>query len=45
MDDKAKQAKNDYMKAYRAKNKDKLKEINNRYWSKKAEQIKKDGDK
>ena len=37
MDSKAKEARNEYMKQYRQRNKDRIKEINNRYWSKKAE--------
>ena len=32
------QARNQYYKAYRAKNKDKIREINNRYWARKAAQ-------
>jgi len=33
----ARQARNAYHKAWRAKNKDKVKETNARYWEKKAE--------
>lgn len=36
MEETAKTALNAYMKAYRAKNKDKIKAINSRYWNKKA---------
>jgi len=37
MDDKAKQARNEYMRAYRKKNPDKIKNVNSRYWSRRAE--------
>lgn len=37
MEDKAKQAKNEYMKKWRAKNKDKVKAAQERYWEKKAQ--------
>lgn len=36
MDEKAKEARNKYMKEWRAKNKDKVKVIQERYWKKKA---------
>ncbi|MHC6178642.1 hypothetical protein ACYUJ6_02110 [Clostridium sp. JNZ X4-2] len=39
MNDKAKKVRNDYMKRWRAKNKEKIKAIQNRYWEKKARQI------
>lgn len=39
MDDKAKQVKNEYMKQWRAKNKDKVKAAQERYWNKKAKII------
>jgi len=32
----AKQTRNEYYKQYRAKNKDKIKAINNTYWNKRA---------
>lgn len=37
MDDKAKQVKNEYMKKWRSKNKDKVRAAQQRYWEKKAE--------
>ncbi|OOM16746.1 hypothetical protein [Clostridium saccharobutylicum] len=37
MDDKAKEAKRAYMKKWRKNNKDKVKEHQERYWTKKAE--------
>lgn len=33
----AKQARNAYMREYRAKNKERTKEINDRYWAKRAQ--------
>jgi hypothetical protein len=44
MDSKAKDARNEYMKQYRARNKDKLKEINNRYWNKRADKAHQEGE-
>ena len=38
MEDKIKKAYNDYQRQWRAKNKDKVKEINKRFWRKKAEE-------
>lgn len=38
MGDPAKEARNAYYRAWRAKNKDRVKEINARYWKKKAAQ-------
>ncbi|WP_278286414.1 MULTISPECIES: hypothetical protein [Clostridium] len=38
MEDKAKQARNDYMKKWRERNKDKVKAAQERYWNKKATQ-------
>ena len=35
----AKAVRNAYMRAWRAKNPDKVKEINDRYWRRKAEQL------
>lgn len=35
--EKARRARNEYMRKYRAKNKEKLREYNRRYWEKKAE--------
>ena len=47
MDDKelelARQARNEYMKAYRAKNKDKVKAINNKYWINRAKKANEEG--
>lgn len=40
MNDKAKEARNKYMREWRAKNKDKVKEIQDRYWENK---LKKEG--
>ena len=37
MDDKARAAKNAYQRAYRKRNRDKIRAIEDRYWSKKAE--------
>lgn len=37
MDDKARKERNQYMKQWRSKNKDKVKVIQDRYWEKKAE--------
>lgn len=36
MDEKAKEARNKYMREWRAKNKDRVKVIQERYWKKKA---------
>lgn len=36
MDDKAKEKRNEYMRNYRKKNKEKIKIIQDRYWEKKA---------
>lgn len=38
MDDKAREARKQYMKEWRAKNPDKVKAINERYWAKKAKE-------
>lgn len=40
MDEKAKEARNKYMREWRAKNKDKVKVIQERYWKKKGREIK-----
>jgi len=42
MDDKAKAERNAYMKAWRNKNKDKVKAAQERYWSKKNKELKKE---
>lgn len=39
MDEAAKEARRAYNRAWRAKNKDRVREINARYWKKKAEQL------
>jgi hypothetical protein len=44
MNSKAKELRNEYMKQYRARNKQKIKEINNRYWEKRAEQKEQEGE-
>ena len=36
----ARDAKNEYMKQWRAKNKDRVRAINQRYWEKRAKEIK-----
>ena len=36
MSDKARETRNEYYRNYRAKNKERIKEINERYWEKKA---------
>jgi hypothetical protein len=36
LDDKAKQARNEYMKQYRKKNPERIKKIQEKYWEKKA---------
>lgn len=36
----ARAAKNEYMKQWRAKNKDRVRAINQRYWEKRAKEIK-----
>lgn len=43
--DQARQARNEYMKAYRAKNKDKVKAINNKYWINRAKKANEEGEK
>ena len=42
MDDKAKAEKNAYMKAWRDKNKDKVKAAQERYWNKRSRDLKKE---
>lgn len=39
MDEKAKEARRAYSNAWRAANKDKVREYNQRYWKRKAEQM------
>lgn len=41
MDEKAKEARRAYSNAWRAANKDKVREYNQRYWKRKAEQMQK----
>lgn len=41
MNDKAKAERNAYMRAWRKKNKDKVKAAQERYWSKKSQDLKK----
>lgn len=36
MTDKAREERNQYMREYRKRNREKIKDINNRYWEKKA---------
>lgn len=40
MNEKAKEARRAYTNAWRAANRDKVREYNNRYWERKAEQMK-----
>ena len=37
----AREARNAYQRAWRAKNPDRVREINNRYWAKKAQELQK----
>jgi hypothetical protein len=39
------EARNEYARQWRAKNRDKVREANKRYWQKKTEQMKQDKDK
>jgi hypothetical protein len=39
LDDKAKQARNEYMKQYRKNNPDRIKKIQEKYWEKKAKSL------
>jgi len=39
MDEEARKARNEYMRLWRAKNKEKLKAIENRYWEKKSKNM------
>ena len=43
MDDKARLARNEYMRMYRKKNAEKIKEINSRYWESIADKNEKRG--
>lgn len=43
MESSAKLARREYMRQWRAKNKNKVKLIQERYWEKRAEQMQKDG--
>lgn len=45
MNEKGKEARRAYANAWRAANKDKVREYNARYWERKAEQMKKAADK
>ena len=40
----AREARNAYQRAWRAKNPDRVREINNRYWEKKAQELQKGED-
>lgn len=44
MDEKAKKARQAYANAWRAANKDKVREYNQRYWKRKAEQMQQNAD-
>lgn len=44
MEQQAKALKNAYLKDWRAKNKDKVKKINDRYWEKKAQNLNCEGE-
>lgn len=44
MDEKAKEARRAYSNAWRAANKDKVREYNQRYWKRKAEQMQQNAD-
>lgn len=44
MEQQAREARNAYMRAWRAKNKDKTKEAQKRYWEKKAKNLNSKGD-
>ncbi len=41
LEKKVKDARNEYFRNWRKKNKDKIKEYNNRYWEKKAKELEK----
>lgn len=45
VDDKAKEARNAYMREWRKNNKKKVKEANERYWAKKAKAQEQEGEK
>lgn len=43
MDEKAKEARRTYMREWRSRNKDKVREANRRYWERRAEKLAEEG--